>query len=194
MGLRDSFNNVRDQIMLIDPLPPVNKVFSYIQQQERHRLFTSSAPSTDSIALASRKTFSTPSPHSSRKDKLYCTHCRITGHTLANCFKSGNATAPICTHCEMTGHTIERCYKLHGYPPNHKFHKSRANATSLGTSAEVSSESSMTLTKEQYQDLIALLHSKDSSPSANHIQTVIPSQSNSCSAAGPFTLDNDWEG
>lgn len=100
--------------MLIDPLPPVNKVFSYIQQQERHHLVTSLAQPTDSIALASQKPFSTPSPPTSRKDKPYCTHCKITGHTLANCFKSDNATAPLCTHCEMSGHTIEHCYKLHG--------------------------------------------------------------------------------
>lgn len=34
MGLRDFYSNVRDQVMMIEPLPTMNKVFSYVQQQE----------------------------------------------------------------------------------------------------------------------------------------------------------------
>lgn len=187
MGLRDFFSNVHDQIMLIDRLPPVNKVFSYNQQQDCcHCLFTFSAPPTDSIALVGQKIFSTPFPNPSKRDKLYCTHCKIRGHTFTNFFKSSNAAAQLCTHCEMTGDTIEWCYKFYVYPPSHKLHKSRADATSLGSSAELNSKPSMTLTKEQYQDLITLLHRKDSSPSAIQIQTVIPSYPHSSSTIGIF--------
>ncbi|KAA8543977.1 hypothetical protein F0562_021846 [Nyssa sinensis] len=155
MGLHDSFRNVHDQIMLLEPLPPVNKVFSYIQQQERHHLITSAAPPVDTIALAAR-------------------------HTLAQCFKSGNATAPVCTHWAMTGHTVERCYKLHGYPPGHKYHKPRLNAVSMeAASSATNNDPNMVLAKEQYQELIALLHNKNStaSPSANQLQTVPRSNS-----------------
>ncbi|XP_062162062.1 uncharacterized protein LOC133869111 [Alnus glutinosa] len=35
MGLYDSFANIRGQILLNDPLPPINKVFSLIIQEER---------------------------------------------------------------------------------------------------------------------------------------------------------------
>lgn len=31
MGLNETYANVRDQIMLMDPLPTVNKVFSNVQ-------------------------------------------------------------------------------------------------------------------------------------------------------------------
>ena len=34
-GLNDRFTHVRSQIMLIDPLPSINKVFSLVVQQER---------------------------------------------------------------------------------------------------------------------------------------------------------------
>ncbi|KAF9687524.1 hypothetical protein SADUNF_Sadunf02G0102500 [Salix dunnii] len=34
MGLNDQYTNARDQIMLIEPIPSINKVFSLIQQQE----------------------------------------------------------------------------------------------------------------------------------------------------------------
>lgn len=32
MGLHDSYSNMRDQVMMIEPLPAVNKVFSSVQQ------------------------------------------------------------------------------------------------------------------------------------------------------------------
>jgi len=37
MGLNDSFANIRGHILLNDPLPPINKVFSLIIQEERKR-------------------------------------------------------------------------------------------------------------------------------------------------------------
>ncbi|KAA8544944.1 hypothetical protein F0562_019661 [Nyssa sinensis] len=57
----------------------------------------------------------------------YCTHCKIQGHTLENCFKVGNATPPLCTHCNMSSHSVEKCYKLNGYPPSHKLHGKNKN-------------------------------------------------------------------
>ena len=37
MGLNDSFSQIRGQLLLIDPLPPINKVFSLISQEKRQR-------------------------------------------------------------------------------------------------------------------------------------------------------------
>jgi len=37
MGLDDSFTHIRGQILLNDPLPPINKVFSLIIQEERQK-------------------------------------------------------------------------------------------------------------------------------------------------------------
>lgn len=96
MGLNDSFSNVRDRIMLIDHLPLVKKVFSYIQQQKRQRQIVSNAPGLDFVALATRKSFgnfqiANKSPITGRRDKPYCTYCKITGHMFENCFKAGNA-------------------------------------------------------------------------------------------------------
>ena len=34
-------------------------------------------------------------------------------------YKSNN-NRKICTHCRMSGYTIENCYKKHGYPPGYK--------------------------------------------------------------------------
>ncbi|XP_031268943.1 uncharacterized protein LOC116127438 [Pistacia vera] len=152
-----------------------NTVFSYIQQQEQHHLITSVAPPIETIALAARR----PSQFSPKRDKPYCSHCKITGHTLAQCFKSGNATAPVCTHCEMTGHIAERCYKLHNYPPGHNYHKPRLNVVSMeAPSSATNNDPNLVLTKEQYQEIITLLHKTNStaSPSANQLQIVPPTQ------------------
>jgi hypothetical protein len=39
MGLNDSFSNIRGQILLIEPLTPINKVFSLVLQDEPQREF-----------------------------------------------------------------------------------------------------------------------------------------------------------
>jgi len=34
-GLNDSYSNVKSHVLLLDPLPPISKIFSYVVQQER---------------------------------------------------------------------------------------------------------------------------------------------------------------
>lgn len=38
MGLNDSFAQIKSQILLIDPLPPINRVFALVIQEERQRV------------------------------------------------------------------------------------------------------------------------------------------------------------
>jgi hypothetical protein len=35
MGLKEILSHIRGQILLLDPIPPINKVFSLILQEER---------------------------------------------------------------------------------------------------------------------------------------------------------------
>uniref|UniRef100_A0A2N9FUD2 Reverse transcriptase Ty1/copia-type domain-containing protein n=1 Tax=Fagus sylvatica TaxID=28930 RepID=A0A2N9FUD2_FAGSY len=56
MGLNESFAAVRGQILLMDPMPPINKVFSLIRQEERQRSIGSlngslNTPFVESTAL-----------------------------------------------------------------------------------------------------------------------------------------------
>lgn len=37
MGLSDSFSQVRGQLLLMDPIPPTNKAFSLVSQEEHQR-------------------------------------------------------------------------------------------------------------------------------------------------------------
>lgn len=57
MGLNESFSQIRVQILLIDPLPPINKAFSLVVQEERQRsintgVISHSARNDASIPLA----------------------------------------------------------------------------------------------------------------------------------------------
>ncbi|XP_024030943.1 uncharacterized protein LOC112094408 [Morus notabilis] len=106
MGLNDSFAQVRGQLLLMDSLPPINKVFSLSSQEERQRTIGQQNPGTSSTngmvfvvkndgfkgSVANADTRNTRSNRGQKNDR------------------------PFYTHCNDHGHTIEKCYKLHGYP------------------------------------------------------------------------------
>ena len=99
MGLNDCYSHVRAQIVMLVPLPSMNRVFSLVIQEERQSGLSSSNhfPSGSSSNLA---TFGVASSN-------------------YNSYK-GNHDKPISTHCGFLRHTIDKCYEIHGYPPGYK--------------------------------------------------------------------------
>ena len=91
MGLNDSYAQVRGQLLLMDPIPPINKVFALVTQEENQRNIhtTVNDPVTFSVKHGNNR------PNQGRSQKM---------------------EKSICSHCGFTGHTIDKCYKLHGYP------------------------------------------------------------------------------
>ncbi|CAH9101690.1 unnamed protein product [Cuscuta europaea] len=73
----------------MDELPPLTKLYQMTVQEERHRNLTRNLDErTEGIALAAHMSL----PRSVR-EKLVCSFCRKTGHTVDNCFKkSGKYT------------------------------------------------------------------------------------------------------
>lgn len=103
VGLNDSYSQVKGQILLMEPLLLINKVFSLIVQEERQRDIVSlQSHSPETIAFFTRGQASptpqnftnkfNPKPYVQKKER------------------------PTCSHCGFTGHTVDKCYKLHGYP------------------------------------------------------------------------------
>ncbi|XP_073036794.1 uncharacterized protein [Primulina eburnea] len=105
MGLNDSFAQIRSQVLLIDPLPPINRVFSLVVQEERQRSigssYTSHNPAGD-MAFALKSDQQQRQPHARGPARFH-------------------RERPFCTKCNVNGHTVDTCYKIHGYPPGHKF-------------------------------------------------------------------------
>lgn len=91
--LHDSFFQVRGQILLIDPLPSINKVFALISQKEHRRKISKQIVSGIDSSRA-----------------------------MAFAFKNRNnkgivipGTYIFCTHRNFHGHSIDKYNKLHGY-------------------------------------------------------------------------------
>eukprot|EP00261_Vitis_vinifera_P034449 XP_019075692.1 PREDICTED: uncharacterized protein LOC109122674 [Vitis vinifera] len=190
LGLNKSFAPIRAQILLMEPTPPLNKVFSLVVQEERQRSLTTSnspaftAPVSSRFQAASRASSPTNASRS-RKDR------------------------PLCTHCNILGHTVDRCYKIHGYPPgfrnrpNFRPNGSRPNQmlpNSLHTNqltltdGSTASASPPPLTHDQHNQLLALLSLHSSSGSSASFGDSNPLQQSISNFTGPFTGEADWDG
>ncbi|XP_050258988.1 uncharacterized protein LOC126703981 [Quercus robur] len=76
MGLNDSFSYIRGQILLMDPIPSIDKVHSLLVQDERQ------SPYSQTMNLGSgSKTFK------KGKEGPTCSHCGLLGHTVEKCYK-----------------------------------------------------------------------------------------------------------
>uniref|UniRef100_A0A2N9FZI4 Integrase catalytic domain-containing protein n=1 Tax=Fagus sylvatica TaxID=28930 RepID=A0A2N9FZI4_FAGSY len=157
MGLNDSFANVRAQILMMEPLPAMNKVFSLVVQEERQRGIgvPSMTANGDSIALYTRS--------------------EMPRHNYGGRGQFGKKDRPMCSHCGVAGHIVDKCYKLHGFPPGYK---SRGNAHAANQ-VSVLEEPHMPITQAQCQQLLALLSSQASLNAVPPPQTPPPASSQS---------------
>jgi hypothetical protein len=96
-GLNDQFSVVKTQVLLLDPLPSLNKVFSLVIQEESNNVLAPSLPTLEE------------------------------GSVLVNASDArrpqgrgrGSSTKPsarYCSFCNRYNHTVEFCYQKHGFP------------------------------------------------------------------------------
>ncbi|KAL5565554.1 hypothetical protein UlMin_028718 [Ulmus minor] len=114
MGLDDSFSQVHGQLLLMDPMPPINRVFSLIVQEEQQR---KTNPSSDSNKSTGTMAFAVKT----EAVKTSGSNSQRFQNSNFNASKNQKRDRPYCTHCKILGHTMDRCYKIHGYPPGYKF-------------------------------------------------------------------------
>jgi len=159
MGLNDSFSNIRGQILLFEPLPPINKVFSLILQDERQREISGGISQSthfgDSSALLTSKSPSAPSVHNQ------------------NVKQASRKTKPVCSHCGVIGHTVEKCYKIHGFPPGFKFTRNKTAGSSSSSSAnqvQTTDSPSMPFSQAQVQQLMTFMHNMQTNSSSSALQ------------------------
>lgn len=142
MGLHDSYALIYSQILVIDPLPPVTKVYSILYREEKQCLLHIFSVPTESAAMVFPHHFS----HCSNNKKKGCGYLK-------------------CNYCDCDGHWKFHYYKLHGYPKNKsQYHETSNgqfglsmtvnNVTSLSTSFEITIPG---LTSDQCYQLLDLL-------------------------------------
>jgi hypothetical protein len=56
MGLNESFSHIRGHILLMEPLPPINKVFSFVIQEESQRAFFIGSMISNTVAMMTKFT------------------------------------------------------------------------------------------------------------------------------------------
>jgi hypothetical protein len=173
MGLNDSYSNIRGQILLIDPLPSINKVFSLVVQEESQREVFLGSLTHDTAALMSKVV-----PEQQNRAMP------VQQNKFTKSFNNWKEK-PICSHCGIAGHTVDKCYKLHGYPPRFKFTKRSSPGgyankpiahSVIHSQEEISNNSSQPMpqvpfTAEQCHQLLALLkpQAESSNASANQV-------------------------
>lgn len=158
MGLNEPYFIVCGQILLMDPLPSVNRAYSLVFQEECQREVSSYKPTTLDVAALMVKENLNAQEHKNYKN--------------AGKKKGEKNERPKCTHCRWEGHTIDTCYRIHGYPPGHRLHKASsqpsANQVSLPM-IENKASGGVMLSQEQYQQLLALLSDANKSPMAHNV-------------------------
>ena len=83
MGLNDSFSHIRGQILLIDPIPSVEKVFSLLIQDEKQRSIgqgSNNGPFVESTVLAAKGTsIGSKNKKDKGKERPVCSHYGLQG-------------------------------------------------------------------------------------------------------------------
>ncbi|XP_074267232.1 uncharacterized protein LOC141590551 [Silene latifolia] len=94
MGLNDTFETLKTNILSMDPLPTVNKVYSFVQQVESQKSISIlNQPAQDASALAAnRPEFNQGNWNVWRRDgkkpkfeERWCSHCKKKGRTVGTC-------------------------------------------------------------------------------------------------------------
>jgi len=133
MGVNESFAHARGQILLMKPILDIDETFSLLLQDETQRLVGVQPNSAPPAKMACVVTQSNAKGKPTRKDR------------------------PFCSHCNIHGHTREKCFKIHGYPLS--FKKSRNTSAAVNNILEVvSREQSQSWSQQQCQNgTVALL-------------------------------------
>ena len=100
MGLTTAYENVRGQVILMEPIPTLEKAYSLVLQEERHKQARNHMNTgVESMAMATSQNVGV---------------------------KRKNV---ICGHCKKPGHFVDTCYRIHGFPKDFKFTKTPTYGT-----------------------------------------------------------------
>ncbi|XP_054800321.1 uncharacterized protein LOC129304622 [Prosopis cineraria] len=96
MGLNDSYQSIKSQILLMSPLPSVNQADPIISQEEAQRSISSfPLPTADYSASTTTR-----------------------GHGRIGRGRGRNNSSEECSYCHRRGHTRDNCFHIIGFPSN----------------------------------------------------------------------------
>ncbi|PNX90677.1 hypothetical protein L195_g046802, partial [Trifolium pratense] len=120
----------------MDPLPPINKVFSLVIQHERQGNSSELDDSKILVNAAKNGKFASSSKPSTRS----------------------------CSYCGKDNHVVENCFKKNGVPPHMKKSSSAHSAAVEGGNHDSNAATPPSISQEQYDKLISLLQHSNLAP------------------------------
>ncbi|XP_019241987.1 PREDICTED: uncharacterized protein LOC109222031 [Nicotiana attenuata] len=138
MGLNETYSQPRSQILMMSPVPTVNKAYSMIVSEESQRAlgkFSQSIDIGNGTTLFTNKGMNSANNYKPRRGNLFCGYCNYKEHTR------------------------DTCFKLHGYPADFKMRKKTtgfpqrpmANATIHEEQQSMTKQVTNTTTQEAQQ-------------------------------------------
>jgi hypothetical protein len=184
--LNDQYAAVRSQIMLMEPLPNIGKVYSLLVQQERQSLLVLE----DSKLLAASNSNSNFAPSFSRGSSSQSSHRGRGSRSNGGRGRGKPSTSnKVCTYCGMTNHIVDQCFKKYGFPPHMQKGGTINNCHTNGDEEDnksiayeddnsESNKGNLYFTPEQHKAILALLQGSSSvqSHSVNQITTQNPAK------------------
>jgi len=112
--LNDTYLTVKTQILLMEPLPSINRIFSLIIQQEQ-QLEGNEMVNKGNVMMNSKALFNSSDNQGNWK-MFRSNTTRSQGRGKFRYQNNGKQ----CTHCHRMNHTIDECYFKYGFPPWYK--------------------------------------------------------------------------
>ncbi|XP_019155254.1 PREDICTED: uncharacterized protein LOC109152134 [Ipomoea nil] len=158
-GLNDDYSSLKSNVLVLDPLPEVYKVFVMAEKLERQITLANLNLNSFEIRQANAV-----QQGLGLTDEIVAAVNSYTGRRNGGANKGAK-----CTFCGMNGHTIDKCFKKHGYPPGWiPGYKSKGKQTAaVSSSFTDNTESSLSpgTTSDQLMKLISLLQAQMAPPS-----------------------------
>ncbi|KHN14457.1 hypothetical protein glysoja_029719, partial [Glycine soja] len=88
MGPDDNYSQINGQILLMNLLPSISRVFSLgVQEEKRQELGTLSQPPSSVAFSVPPPSPKPPQSGSTKRERPKCSHCKMLGHTESKCYK-----------------------------------------------------------------------------------------------------------
>ena len=115
MHLNENYEAIRGQILLLDPLPSVNKAYSMVQRVETQRHVIGKLTANREIAANIMRTQTNSFRDSDSTVSAMVTKSGNGGARGRKDFKK-NTGNRFCDHCQRSGHSTDQCFKIIRYP------------------------------------------------------------------------------
>lgn len=144
-GLNDDYSSLKSNVLVLEPLPEVYKVYVMAEKVERQNIAENlnihSIEINHANAVQNSPVITEESVAAVQNNRRYT---NIPG---------GNK--PKCIFCGMTGHTIDKCYKKHGYPPGWvPGYKTKGRQQNGGTVSAMNGMNDMGISTDQFQKIM----------------------------------------